>query len=104
MTLVIPENLVAISNTLPVSETPAPGGLKAVRFGDTPRMSTYLLAFIVGDFASVEERAPNGTLVRVWATRGKEEQGRFAVENAVRLLTYSTTISAYRTPSRSWTT
>ena len=88
VTLVIPEDLVAISNTLPVSETPATGGLKAVRFGDTPRMSTYLLAFIVGDFASVEERAPNGTLVRVWATRGKEEQGRFAVENAVGLLTY----------------
>jgi puromycin-sensitive aminopeptidase len=26
--------------------------------------------------------------VRVWATRGKEEQGRFAVENAARLLAY----------------
>ena len=88
VTLVIPADLVAISNTLPVSETPAPGGAKAVRFADTPRMSTYLLAFLVGDFASVEERAPNGTLVRVWATRGKEEQGRFAVENAVRLLAY----------------
>ncbi len=88
VTLVVSADLVAISNTLPVSETPAPGGRKSVRFGDTPRMSTYLLAFIVGDFASVEERAPNGTLVRVWATRGKEEQGRFAVENAVRLLTY----------------
>ena len=88
VTLVIPANLVAISNTLPVSETPALGGAKSIRFAETPRMSTYLLAFLVGDFASVEERAPNGTLVRVWATRGKEEQGRFAVENAVRLLAY----------------
>ena len=51
-------------------------------------MSTYLLAFIVGDLAAVEERAPNGTLVRIWATRGKEEQGRFALETAVDLLTY----------------
>ncbi len=88
VTLVVPSDLVAISNTMIVSETPAAGGAKTVRFGESPKMSTYLLAFIVGDFASVEERAPNGTLIRVWATRGKEEQGRFAVENAVGLLNY----------------
>ena len=88
VTLVIPSDLVAISNTLVESETPQDGNTKALRFAETPRMSTYLLAFIVGDFASVEQRAPNGTLVRVWATRGKEEQGRFAVENAVGLLSY----------------
>ena len=88
VTLVVPSDLVAISNTLIVSETPVEGDAKIVRFAETPKMSTYLLAFIVGDFASVEERAPNGTLVRVWATRGKEEQGRFAVENAVGLLNY----------------
>ena len=88
VTLIIPSNLVAISNTLVESESPNPASTKAVRFQETPKMSTYLLAFIVGDFASVEELAPNGTLVRVWATRGKEEQGRYAVENAVGLLTY----------------
>ena len=88
VTLVIPSDLVAISNTLVESETPLEGSKKAVRFAESPVMSTYLLAFMVGDFASVERTAPNGTLVRVWATRGKEEQGRFALENAVRLLTY----------------
>ena len=88
VTLVVPNDLVAISNTLVESEIARDNGTKAVRFLETPRMSTYLLAFIVGDFASVEQTAPNGTLVRVWATRGKEEQGRFAVENAVRLLGY----------------
>ena len=88
VTLVIPSDLVAVSNTLVERETPSGPGRKAVQFAESPRMSTYLLAFIVGDLASVEARAPNGTLVRVWATRGKEEQGRFAVENAVRLLTY----------------
>ncbi|MDP6102772.1 MAG: M1 family peptidase, partial [Dehalococcoidia bacterium] len=62
VTLVIPSDLVAISNTLVESETPQDRGTKAVRFTETPKMSTYLLAFIVGDFASVEERAPNGTL------------------------------------------
>ena len=51
-------------------------------------MSTYLLVFIVGDLASVEKTAPDGTLVRIWATRGKEELGRNALEDAIRILTY----------------
>ena len=88
VTLVIPSDLVAISNTMIESEPPRDGNTKAVKFAETPKMSTYLLAFLVGDFASVEQMTPNGTLMRVWATRGKEEQGRFAVENAVGLLTY----------------
>ena len=88
VTLVIPSDLVAISNTMIESEPPREGNTKAVKFAETPKMSTYLLAFLVGDFASVEQMTPNGTLVRVWATRGKEKQGQFAVENAVGLLTY----------------
>ena len=38
--------------------------------------------------ACVEGRADDGTLVRVWATRGKEELGRFALENSVAALRY----------------
>ncbi len=88
LTLRIPSELIAVSNTMPEAETPAENGTKEVLFAPTPKMSTYLLAFIVGDLAAVEERAPNGTLVRIWATRGKEEQGRFALETAVDLLAY----------------
>ncbi len=88
VTLVIPDDLVAVSNMPVVSETPAGPGLKRVRFAETPIMSTYLLAFVVGDLRAVEQTAPGGTLVRVWATRGKEEQGRFALETSVRLLEY----------------
>jgi puromycin-sensitive aminopeptidase len=88
VTLVVPEGMVAISNTMVVSESSQSDGTKVVQFGESPKMSTYLLAFIVGNFASVEQRHPSGTLVRVWTTKGKEEQGRFALENAVNLLTY----------------
>ena len=51
-------------------------------------MSTYLLAFVVAELASIEQEAVNGTMVRVITTRGKEEQGRFALETSVALLTY----------------
>ena len=88
VTLIIPEGLSAVSNMPIESETPVAGGKKALVFQETPKMSTYLLAFVIGDLASVEAKASDGTLVRVWATRGKEEQGRFAVENSVKLLDY----------------
>jgi puromycin-sensitive aminopeptidase len=88
VTLIVPKNLTAISN-MPISnEEPMSGGKKAVHFETTPRMSTYLLAFIVGDLECVEETAPGGTQVRVWATRGKAHLGRFALKNSVRALAY----------------
>jgi puromycin-sensitive aminopeptidase len=88
VTLVVPSELVAVSNMPVASESPADDGKKAVRFEASPRMSTYLVVMVVGDLASVEATSSNGTLVRVFATRGKEEQGRFALENSLRILDY----------------
>jgi puromycin-sensitive aminopeptidase len=87
-TLIIPQGLSAVSNTLVASETPRGDGLKAVRFQETPVMSTYLLAFIVGEMESVEGHAADGTLVRIFTTPGKREQGRFALETAIQVLAY----------------
>lgn len=42
-------------------------------------MSTYLLAFIVGEYDYIEEKDSNGVLVRVYTPLGKKEQGRFAL-------------------------
>ena len=88
VTLVVPTHLTAVSNTPVAGETPEPPGLKRVRFRETPPMSTYLLAFIVGDMELVQETSRDGTLVRVFTTPGKAEQGRFALDVAVRLLPY----------------
>lgn len=87
-TLVVPEDLVALSNTPVEREEPRGDGTKAVTFQETPPMSPYLLAFVVGDLASVESVAAGGTQVRVWAVRGREQLGRLALENAVQLLSY----------------
>ena len=88
LTLTLPSDLVAISNMPIADESREPDGTKTVRFEETPVMSTYLLAFVIGDLKAVEQTAGDGTLVRVWATAGKEEQGRFALETSVRLLDY----------------
>ena len=88
MTLVIPSDLVAISNGPIIEETPLDGGLKSLRFGETPIMSTYLLAFVVGDLVGIHQQANEKTTVGVWTTRGKEDQGRFALDTSVKLLSY----------------
>ena len=86
--LIIPEGFSAISNTLEGAPEPAGGGGQRVSFPTTPIMSTYLLAFIVGEMESIEARSANGTLNRVWATVGQSELGQFALETSVRLLDY----------------
>ena len=88
VTLVVPSKMVAISNMPVTEERKSRPGFKAVRFAETPRMSTYLVAFVVGDLGAIEQPTDSGTLVRVWATSGMEEQGRFALDTAVGLLDY----------------
>jgi len=86
--LVIPSNMVAVSNMTSTSESPTSAGKKKVAFDETPRMSTYLLAFVVGELRSIVDTTPDGTLIRIWATGEKEEQGRFALDVSIRLLEF----------------
>lgn len=51
-----------------------------MKFAQTPIMSTYLLAFVVGEFDYVEEHDKDGVLVRVYTPLEKSEQGKFALE------------------------
>ena len=72
VTLVVDEDLTAISNAGIRERTPSSAsGKKEIVFKDTIRMSTYLLAFIVGEF---EATAPvdAGTPLRVVHVPGKE--------------------------------
>lgn len=49
-------------------------------------MSTYLLAFVVGEYDYVEDKDQDGVLVRVYTPKGKSIQGKFALEVSNRLL------------------
>lgn len=61
---------------------------RVVSFKRTPIMSTYLLAFVVGEYESVETCDEDGVLVRVFTAPGKTEQGRFALSIASRTLPF----------------
>jgi len=89
----VPTDQVALSN-MPVKETkPTKDGWNMVSFERSPIMSTYLLAWAVGDFTYVEkytDRKYNGKPipVRVYTTRGLEEQGRFALDHAPKIIDF----------------
>ena len=48
ITLVVPKNLTAISNTIESSVAEDESGYKVVKFEPTPKMSTYLVALLWG--------------------------------------------------------
>ena len=81
VTLVVDEKLTAISNARVARETPVPeSGKKKVIFADTIKMSTYLVAFIIGEFEATEPVRIGAAQLRVCAVPGKKQLAGFAVD------------------------
>src|SRR3989344_3432810 len=87
VTLHIPKELTAISN-MPIKEELIQGANKRISFEESPIMSTYLLAFLVGEFEGNTKKTKRGTQVGVWTTPEKKHQGQFALDTAVKVLEY----------------
>ena len=88
VSLVVAPDKTAISNTLPTDIKEHSAGFKVVSFAPTPKMSTYLLAFIVGDFEWIEKKTKSNVLVRVLTVPGKKSQAKFALDTTVRCLEF----------------
>ena len=78
--LTVPAHMTALSNMPERSTRAHADGTKRVTFMRSPRMSTYLLAFVVGEFDHVAGLTKNGVLVRVFCPPGKPQLGEFALE------------------------
>lgn len=84
--ILVDEGLVAISNA-PVKEQIHSGsGKRLVRFKKTPRMSTYLLFFGVGEFEFLED--PGSVTVRAATAPGMKEKARFGLDFGCKALEY----------------
>jgi aminopeptidase N len=85
--LVVDQGDTAISNGKIVSDTPGPGsGKHTLQFSDSPKMSSYLVAMMVGDFACIQGGA-DGIPIRVCAVPEKKEllsYGLLAAENILK--------------------
>ena len=116
VSLIVPDEYTAISNTLPNKIKEHNAGYKIISFAPTPKMSTYLLAFIVGEFEYVEgitkpakeflrsgpssslvrgpknsfagEVTNKGIRVRVFTTPGKKHQAKFALDVAIKSIEF----------------
>ena len=86
LTTVVPESWLAVSNMPVESEQKIAGG-KEVRFAPTPLMSSYLNVFVAGELDFIEEQV-GPTQIRVIATKGKAELGRYALQAAAEILKY----------------
>jgi puromycin-sensitive aminopeptidase len=71
-----------ISNAPEQSRTRLPGGKVRVRFADTPRLSTYLVALAVGDLRKSRAVLAGTTPIRVWHVPGQEKLTAFALAGA----------------------
>ena len=81
VTLVVDQSLTAISNARVLRETPLSGtGKKEIVFADTIKMSTYLVAFIVGEFEGADPVMVGNAPLRVWAVPGKGHLAKLAQE------------------------
>ncbi|GMP84063.1 hypothetical protein CsSME_00037741 [Camellia sinensis var. sinensis] len=85
ITLEVPSELVALSN-MPVVDENVDGKIKTIHYQESPVMSTYLVAVVIGLFDFVEDHTSDGIKVRVYSQVGKANQGKFALDVAVKTL------------------
>ena len=87
LTATVPANQMPLAN-MPIASTQAlPGDLKRVHFAATPKMSSYLLFFGVGDFERVH-RTVDGVDVGVVVKRGDTASAGYALDAAADILPY----------------
>ncbi|MHB8543499.1 MAG: M1 family metallopeptidase [Leptospirales bacterium] len=82
----VPESFVALSNMPVEREEIRTDGRKDVVFRTTPKMSTYLLHLTCGLFERVSGKTGTGVEISVWTTPGRQEEGVFARDVALKLL------------------
>jgi len=86
-TLFVPDGLTALSNGGVRTERPADGGTW-VSFETTMKMSTYLVAFVIGPLVATEPLDVDGVPLRVACTPGKEHLASFALEAGAHALRF----------------
>ena len=81
LTATVPSGEMAVSNMPIASRKDLGNGLSEVHFGESPKMSTYLLFFSVGDFERATEKV-DGTEIGVITQKGMVKQAGFTLDSA----------------------
>ncbi|HEV2538686.1 MAG TPA: M1 family metallopeptidase [Frateuria sp.] len=86
LTATVPSNEMAVSNMPIASKKDLGNGLTEVHFGQSPKMSTYLLFFGLGDFERATLKAEGGTEIGVITQKGMIDQAKFALDSSKQVL------------------
>lgn len=87
LTLTTPANEPVIANT-PVKKMIKKGARQVTCFETTPKMSTYLLAFVFGEMGYLEAKTKHGVTIRTYATPDNVALTKFALDFAVKCLDF----------------
>jgi puromycin-sensitive aminopeptidase len=87
LTLNTPQSKAILANT-PIKLQETVGERIVTTFEETPRMSTYLLAFVLGDMDYLEAQTKDGVAVRTYATPENVKHTQFALDVAVKCLEF----------------
>ena len=90
VTLDVAGGLFAVSNGPEISSEDLGGGVRRVRFGDTISMSTYLVAFIVGQLEATDPIDVDGVALRVVHVPGKAHLTEAALDCGAHALRFYT--------------
>jgi cytosol alanyl aminopeptidase len=94
VTLRIPKDVLAVSNTPVASEEPAGEGMKRVHFARTKPLPSYLVAFAVGpyDFVDARPAGVNKVPMRIYTPKGRAAEAAYAARVSPEILE---TLEAY---------
>lgn len=85
ITIVHDKNLTSLSNSN-IEKVGVYEDKLIIKFETTPIMSTYLVAFIIGDFEFVETQSKNNVNIKIYGTKGNKQNMSFALSVASKTL------------------
>lgn len=88
ITIQHPPQYVALSNERELHQTAISDGQVETKFDKTKKMSTYLVAIVIGQFDYTESLSKSGTRIRVYSRPDQVAKTEYAVETAADLLSY----------------
>ncbi|MFN0047092.1 MAG: M1 family metallopeptidase [Sphingorhabdus sp.] len=87
LTATVPADQMAVSNMPVAARRDIGNGLAEVRFGTSPKMSTYLLFFGLGEFDRITKQV-GPTEVGVVVGKGNGPKGQYALDASAKLVAY----------------
>ncbi|MCZ7532246.1 MAG: M1 family metallopeptidase [Acidimicrobiia bacterium] len=87
-TLIVEEGLFAVTNAAEIGRTVLDSGKVEVRFDTTMKMSTYLVAFVVGHLVATDPVDVDGVPLRIIAPPGNEHLTDFALDMGAHALRF----------------